>query len=160
MTDREAQLRSELEDLIDADGRIFAADVVDFAVRNPGSELHRRFQWDQAKAAYQHWLHTARHLIAVYVLDVRGERRTISLTTDRVNGGGYRERDDVLSSAEMRRQAVQDAIAEITRWRDRNNHLHELAEIFAAIDRATTGPPPAQTRRMRRLTPPEERPSA
>lgn len=162
MTEREAQLRNELSGLIDADGRIYASDVIDWARDNRESELHRRFQWDERKAAYQHWLSTARHLIAAYIETERGERRMVSLSTDRINGGGYRDWTDVLDVAEMRRVAIADALAEVGRWRERNSHLiPELTQIFAAIDAALAPPPPAPRRgRPRRLPPPDERPAA
>lgn len=164
ITDREIRLRGELEALIDDDGRIWANDVVEWAQENPESELHRRFQWDVQKAAYQHWLHTARHLIAVFITSEAGERRVVSLTTDRINGGGYRDWGDVLTSEEMRRQAVADALADAQRWRDRNSHLAaELGEVFAAIDLALSpspAAPAARRSRSRRPPAPEARPSA
>ena len=161
MTDREAALRRELDSLITDDGRIFARSVVEFARANPNTELHARFQWNLEQAAYQHWLSTARRLISVYVSTEAGERRTISLTVDRLNGGGYRDRDEVLATAEMRRMAVEDALAEILRWRERNSHLApELGQIFSAIDRLTAPPPPAPPARRGRRPRPEDRPSA
>ena len=162
MTDREAAVRRELEALIGDDGRIYARQVVEFARLNTDSELHNRFQWDLEQAAYLHWLSTARRLIAVFITSEAGERTTISLSVDRINGGGYRDRNEVLSTAAMRRMATEDALAEIQRWRERNSHLvPELASIFAAVDRATAAPvpeaPPARRGRRRRG---EDRPSA
>lgn len=162
MTDREAALRRELEALITDDGRLYARQVVEFARQNPNSELHNRFQWDLEQAAYLHWLSTARRLIAVYVTSETGERTTISLSVDRLNGGGYRNAAEVLSTAAMRRMAVEDALAEVQRWRERCSHLApELGQIFAAIDQLAAAPvpeaPPVRRgRRPRR----EDRPSA
>jgi len=126
----------ELVALRDGDGIIYPATVVDWARDHPESALHRQFEWDLERAAREHWLYRARQLISVHVRSDDGHRTTIALQIDASHGGGYRQLDDVLSSAELRRAAVEQAVGELVRWKDRNSHLRqELHGIFRSIDR-------------------------
>jgi hypothetical protein len=125
----------EIVALTATDGSIYPNVVVDWAQANPESELHRHFKWDINKAAREHWLWQARQLIAIHVVDLRRDRMTISLQIDRGRGGGYRHLGNVLSNAELRRQACEQAIGELHRWAERHRHLSELQGIFRAVDR-------------------------
>lgn len=125
----------ELLALADGNGVIFPDHVVDWAQDHPDSELHAQFQWDVARAAREHWLWQARQLIAIHVVDDAGHRQTISLQIDRATGGGYRPLDQVLANEELRRLAVEQAIGEALRWRERHSHLVELRSVFLAVDR-------------------------
>lgn len=54
-------VRTRLAEL-ERDGRLTPADVVEDA-KNDDSPLHKLFEWDTDKAAYNNWLHTARVII-------------------------------------------------------------------------------------------------
>lgn len=140
------KIGDELVALRRGDGLIHASDVVTWARAHRRSALGATFEWDVNKAAYQHWLNHARRLISVHVVSVAGERQTISLVLDRTKGGGYRRMNDVLDNAEMRRAAVEDALKELFRWKDRHEHLRELGAVFQAVDRMarTVVAPPAE----------------
>lgn len=144
-------IRSELEALTRNDGMIYAEDVVRFAQANPNSEVGRHYDWhDRDKASWQHWLSQARRLIQVYIRTPNGERKTYSLVSDRQNGGGYRDIGQVLNTAQMRREACEQALIEIRRWRERNSGLSpELDALFEAIDQFQF-PPRRPARRTRR----------
>ena len=71
--------REEIGKIKDAhNGILRPRDMVAFAA-NPRTALHKEFIWDDAKAAYQNRLQTARSLIAVYVTVVRDRGRTITV---------------------------------------------------------------------------------
>jgi hypothetical protein len=123
----------EILALSDADEMIHPARLIEWARENPDSELHGQFEWDDSKAAHEYRLHQARRLIAVHVIDDSGDRRVISLVTDRSRGGGYRDLQTVLSNAEMRRIALRQALGEFNRIRAKYEHLRELASIHEAI---------------------------
>lgn len=123
----------EILALTDENELIHPARVVEWARENPESELHGQFEWDNAKAAHEYRLHQARRLIAVHVVDDSGDRRVISLVTDRSKGGGYRDLQTVLSNDEMRRIALRQALGEFNRVRVKYEHLRELASINEAI---------------------------
>lgn len=140
------KIGDELVALRRDDGFIHAPDVVAWAQTHPHSATGETFEWDVDKAALQHWLDHARRLISVHVVSIAGERQTISLVLDRNNGGGYRRMADVLNNAELRRSAVEDAVKELLRWKDRHGHLEELQPVFQAVDRTarTILSPPAE----------------
>jgi hypothetical protein len=129
------ELRREILALRDADGLIFAGSVVDWARENTGSALFGQFEWNDRIAGERYRVEQARRLISIHVVDLQLNRQTISLTTDR-RDGGYRALDEVLSHHEMRRLALLDAIAEFQRLRDRHDHFVELKPIFRAIEEA------------------------
>lgn len=140
------KIGDELVALRRSDGLIYPPDVIEWAQENPQSAIGATFEWDVKKAARQHWLDHARRLISVHVVSVAGERQTVSLVIDRTNGGGYRRIADVLDNAELRRAALEDAVKELCRWKDRHPHLRqELQPVFSAIDRAARNMlPPAE----------------
>jgi hypothetical protein len=111
---------------------------VEWARKNRSSALHRQFQWDVRKAAYEHWLSQARQLIAVHVVSEAGHRQTINLVIERPTGG-YRPLDQVLNTATLREAAVNQAFGELERWADRHRHLsQEFGHVFAAINQAAS----------------------
>jgi len=118
-----------------SDGRIYPSVIVDWAEAHPESALYRQFPWDDAVAAREHRLWKARQLISLHVVDLAGDRTTISLEIDRTMGGGYRDLGSVLSTSELRRMALEQAIGELHRWADRYKHLEELQAVFRAVGR-------------------------
>lgn len=136
----------EILALTDEDEMIHPSRIVEWARENPESELFGQFEWNDTKAAHEYRLHQARRLIAVHVVDDSGDRRVISLVTDRSKGGGYRDLQTVLSSAEMRQIALRQALSEFNRVRIKYEHLRELASInetIVATERGISGSAPA-----------------
>lgn len=123
-------------------GLLLAEDVVE-AARDQSSPLHDSFTWDDDEAAQKWRLHQARNLIRVTVewLNAPGKepirvRPFVSLTPDRTNdGGGYRSIISVMANKDHRRQLLDDAIAEMDRFRAKYESLSELADVFAAMRR-------------------------
>jgi hypothetical protein len=121
-------------------GLLRPEDVLAFA-RNPKTALHRRFQWDDSKAAHQYRLWQARELIECHVVVLEAKtdpiRAYVSLRDDRRNrGGGYRHVVDVMTDASMRKRFLAEALDEAERWRARYAQLQELAPIFQEIAKA------------------------
>lgn len=136
-------IEQELLALTDDEGFIKPRIVVEWARGNPASELHGRFEWDDARAAEKYRLDQARQLISVYVRTDDGQRATISLVQDRNADGGYRKIEQVMSNAELRAMALRQAMREFNRWRQRYEHLSELAKVFSAA--AAVEAPPTET---------------
>jgi len=110
--------------------------------QDPESPLHERFQWDDTEAAYQYRLYQARQLIRVCVKVVaeadedKPLRVYVSLLPDRrQEGGGYRTLEDVLESADLREQLLEQATHDFRRWEEKYRRLQELAQVFAAMRR-------------------------
>lgn len=127
-------------DALQQRGKIKPEDVVSFAKSHKDSALHSYFDWNVEKAAQQHWLEQARHLIRVYVTIVPNTNKTIrvyaSLPGDRQQpGGGYRSMKTVLGNAELREQLLLNAFEDFQRWRIRYETLRELTPIFSAAEK-------------------------
>ncbi len=127
-------IETELNNLFDGEGFLKPRIVVDWAREHPESEIFKKLEWDDTKAADKYRLDQARLLITVYIRTDEGDRATISLVQDRNPEGGYRRIGPVMSNAEMRAMAVRQALREFKRWQQRYQHLAELAEVFAAAD--------------------------
>lgn len=93
--ERKEGIRRELEALCKKHGRLTREVVVQWAQTNKRSYLHKEFEWDIGKAAYQHWLDRAGELIRyVTVMVVSGTReiKVPAYVHDPdipVNAGGY-----------------------------------------------------------------------
>jgi hypothetical protein len=138
-------VRAELERLREANGGEFVppASVVEYARTHRRSALHKEFEWDNNKAAHQHRLEQARHLIRLYVNIVPNQNGSevsvpmyVSLVSDRGKPGrGYRTLESVMSTEELREELLQQALDELQRVRKKYQTLQELGPVFAAIDR-------------------------
>lgn len=119
-------------------GQLLPEKVVE-AARPNSSPLHNRFEWDDTEAAQQYRLWQARHLIRVCVEYLPGVSTPtevfVSLSTDRVEGKGYRVMTEVLSREDSREQMLEDALAELNIFRLKYRRLKELSDVFEAIDR-------------------------
>ena len=150
-------IKSEIEALR-SDGLIVAEVVVDWAARHPKSDLHPAFEWNDGVAAREHRLWQARRLIAIHVRSEDGTPEVISLRFDRGKpGGGYRSMSDVLADRDLRKMALDEAIADLEHWQQRHETLRQMAEL-AAVNREID-----RTRKRRGKAKPkrrEERPAA
>lgn len=120
-------------------GILRAEDVVEYA-KNPNTQLHSKFTWDDDEAAHQWRLQQARNIIRVSVVY---EKRTnteikafVSMMDDRYeDGGGYRLMTTVLGDKEMRERILLQAKEELLVFKQKYSHLNELAKVFEAIDK-------------------------
>lgn len=131
----------ELEEIRKNNGGVLkAADVVEYA-RNPDTALHRRFTWDDDKAAHEYRLWQARELIRVVVKmhpqTNKITRTYVSLGQDRdQEGGGYREINAVMRNTSYREQLLEEAKSEMRRFEIKYAVLEELADVFASMRQA------------------------
>lgn len=130
---------AELEALRRASGGMLKpTDVVKFA-KSPKTALHKFFEWDDSKAAKEHRLAQARSLITEYVITVEDVdfpvRALVSLPSDRAHGRGYRSIQDVMESAAMRAEYLNEALAALNRCKAKYGQLKELARVWSAIDK-------------------------
>jgi hypothetical protein len=126
----------------DNDGILKAEDVVKFA-KNKKTALHKKFTWDDNKAAHQYRLWQARELIRVTVEllphDNKEHKAWVSIERDRYTpGGGYRALVDVMSDETLRNLLLDQAFREFESWKAKYVELKELAPIFAAAKRVNT----------------------
>lgn len=123
------------------DGVLNPQDVVTFA-SNPQTHLHSKFTWDDTIAAQKYRLWQARHIIKLELEIVRngdeevGETNLfVSLTDERVAGGGYRLATQVLTDADRRQRLLNDALQELNRIKVKYQNIKELAGVFKEIEK-------------------------
>lgn len=109
--------------------------VVTWAKRHPTSALHRQFEWNNSKAATEYRLWQARRLIQINVTMDGGGPQLVSLSLDRINGGGYRDIRDVMSNKDLREMALAEALSELTRVQAKYERIQELAGVWAEVRR-------------------------
>lgn len=114
-------------------------DVVKWARKNTTSALHECFEWDDGKAADRYRIDQARHFIRMIVITPAGTgvpmRALVSITKDRLNGGGYRHIGDVMEDGLMANQIILEALREAKRWSFKYQHLQQLRDIHKAVER-------------------------
>lgn len=135
----------ELEKIrVQNNGVVYPKSVVDFA-RDPTTELHTKFDWDDATASEKYRLWQARQIIvSVMVHIIPKEKREIqayvSLKNDRYTkvgsdselSGGYRFLVDVLQTPALRKTLLEEAIEEFESWQTKYQDIKELVDIFDA----------------------------
>lgn len=135
MSRRTDTIGAELMALRDEHGVVNVKRVVEWARKHPASALHSHLEWDDTTAAELYRQSQVRTLFNVHVTDGRGDRRFVSLSIDR-REGGYRPVTEVLSNAEFRSVLLEDALAELERVQRRYDHLSELALVWEAANKA------------------------
>lgn len=126
----------ELKRIAKEHGGILRPETVVEEARPKSSPLHKRFTWDNNKAAHEYRIWQARQLIRVVVEPIAGAKGRhevfVSLTSDRKDSG-YRVMTEVLSDAQMRRQMLEDALRELDIFQRKYSRLRELSAVFAVI---------------------------
>lgn len=134
------RIEQELRELAELHGGVIPPRAVVDKARDPETALHSKFTWNDGEAAEAWRLHQARKVLQVYVTVITSKtepvRTFVSLTTDRKAGGGYRLTVDVLDNDEFREQLIRDALDELKRVKVKYKHLHELAEVWTAVEHA------------------------
>jgi len=126
------------------DGMIHARDVVAWADSHRESDLGRKFEWDNDKAAYEYRLYQARRLIMIHIVDEEHEPQIVNLKWDRPRGGGYRMVDEVLDDLTFSRRMYLDAKAELLRVRSRYERVRELVSVWEELDRVDSRLQPSE----------------
>lgn len=124
-----------------AEQETLTPDCVLERARDPSSALHPYFEWDDGEAAEKFRLMQASVLIRqcrVRVIAPDGQKTSVvrafvSLPSDRIAGAGYRTIESVLDSRRVELLAM--AFGELTAFKRKYETLHELADVFASIDR-------------------------
>ena len=117
-------------------GLLLPQTVVESArpIRSP---LHSRFEWDDSTAGEKYRIWQARQLIRVAVEMIPGMASTtevfVSLSSDRIDGNGYRIQTEVFKDEDLRNQLLQDALDELEIFKIKYRRLVELNKVFSAI---------------------------
>ncbi len=108
--------------------------VVVESSRPDEAPLHPLFEWDDTRASELYREDQARGIIRsvrVIQADKQGEERAtvayVSVRLADADGPSYQPTARVMSDADLRRQAIADALAGLEAWVRRHEHLTELA---------------------------------
>lgn len=140
-TQNQQAVIAALAEIAEQNDGVLQVDAVIAAARPNDSPLHSKFTWDNTEAAHKWRQEQARALIRVtvkYLPQINDCVRVfVSLTTDQqAEGGGYRHLVSVMSNKEQREQLLEDAHADMERFRQKYRHLSELAEVIEAMTKA------------------------
>lgn len=159
-TDPNAVILAELTRLgLGHDGYIDPEVVVE-AAAHPDNPMHRYFTWDDTEAARRYRIAQAGQLVRRVTLtilrpdpadpkrlEVRRVRAVQSSPPDRhargsdEHTGSYMRVEKLMADPDKRRAMVRQTLVELEGIRKRRRELTELAEVWAAIDRAAGQPP-------------------
>lgn len=128
-------VKKELLALKNKDGVIVPEVALDWAQAHPKSELHKAINWDLERNARVGLLQQVRQLIVLHIRIEPRKPSVVSLSIDRAKrqGGGYRERADVLKAPRLRAVMLEDALHELELLERRFGDLVELAEVWQAV---------------------------
>lgn len=131
-------IRSELIELQmrDPERMLHVAKVWEWAAEHPDSQLHRAIEWDVEKAAREYQFQQIRGLIQLHVVHEDRTPMLVSLSIDRVQGGGYRSIQDVVKVPDYRQVMLEDALRELGRLQARYQRVQALASVWEEADRA------------------------
>jgi hypothetical protein len=119
----------------DPDGLIQPEAVVEEAKSNPDSPLHRQFDWDVERSAYQHWLAVARSLIARYTV-IRIDEGPKYVNVRISQRRGYVSIERAVADPDLFQQIVTEAEKAIVGWRNRLSAFEKARPAVAALDEA------------------------
>lgn len=130
----EAQVIGEELERISLNGVLTPTSVLNAAL-NPTSPLHKHFEWDDAKAAYQFRLNRARDIIRSIVVTVDGEgvRAYHNVFIEETESREYVSLERALESAPLWSQVITKALEEAQGWATRYKVYKQLAPIVEAI---------------------------
>lgn len=138
-----AAVRKALDNLLErSPGRLLKKETVINAARSRSSPLHDEFTWNKIAGWRLNLLAEAQQLIRSYITTITTvnagpvkTRAFVSLTPDRLKGGGSRSVRDVISSEALTQQWLADALAELAAFEARYRRIKQLAPVFEAIER-------------------------
>jgi hypothetical protein len=107
--------------------------VHQWAEKHSSSAIYKALEWNDAEGAYQYRLLQIGNLIQIHCRDVDGTRTLVSLSVDRVSGGGYRSMREVISDKKMREILLADALEDLRRMEDRYKLLKDLVSGIRKI---------------------------
>ena len=136
MSEHMESISRELEALRNKQGKFVPSECVEWARSPPQSALAGHLIWDNELAGERYRVWQVRELLAVHIVDPDGERRFVSLSIDRNNGGGYRSLADVMKRPDLKAIMLQDALADLQQLQRRYERLTaELADVWKATDK-------------------------
>lgn len=111
------------------------AQIVDKA-RDPASELHKCFEWDDSKAAESYRIQQARQVVRHLVIreTVREDKPPIRFFFAPKGGGGYQTTKIIVRNQDAYQSLLASALRDFGALRVKYHSLVELEQIFDELD--------------------------
>lgn len=104
--------------------------------RNPKTELHKCFEWDDTKAAEKYRLHQARLIVCNLVIkeENKGEEYAPIRVFHKTGQSGYKPISLIMKNQSEYEALLARAMQELRSFKAKYHSLSELEEIMALID--------------------------
>lgn len=153
---KKAKYLDELKQIMTENGGMLRPeDVIEYA-KDPTTNLHDAFTWDDSIAANAWRKHQARQLIRVSMEFLPMDPPTkykvfLSLKEDRYNDRGYRAMVDVLADGDLRQVMLSEAIMDMETFMQKYDTLKELAGVFAEMQKVIKKKSVARKRKYKQV---------
>lgn len=108
--------------------------IVDFG-RNPDTELHKCFEWNDSIAAEQYRIQQARHVVCnLVIVEETQKTEPQKLRLLQRADEGYKPAELIVQNKSEYERLLERARAELSSFKQRYHMLVELEEILALID--------------------------
>lgn len=134
-TDKQAQIIGHFLDKRFPTGGATPDKVLTLA-KNPDSEIHDFFEWDNRLAAHQYRLQQARKLIScVCIVEGDGQvRGWLSVVVAEDGKRSYEEINKIASAESLYSQVIAAAAQQLFGWRERYRRYTQFFNVVSAID--------------------------
>lgn len=107
--------------------------------RDPGSELHKCFEWDDSIAAEKYRLFQARKVVCHLVIreTIQDKKPPIRFMLQTKNGDGYQPTQIIYRDPDKYQVLLQSVLRDLVAIRNKHANLVELEQVFEAIDHLT-----------------------
>jgi len=135
LTDEGAQIIGEFCDRLAKKHRVVTAEVF-VEEASSDTRVSRYLEWDNAKAAHEHRLSQARHLMGSFVVHVERDEKQVEVRGMQFVGseGGYVPAGRVFSDADMTKEVVARAKREAVSWFHRYQNVRVFDDIAPVMD--------------------------
>lgn len=116
------------------------SEAVKWARSHPDSELHAALEWDDEVAGEQYRIQQVRQLVAIFISPQHNVRQYVSLSVDRVEGGGYRTIESVMNAPDLRTIMLNDALHDLERVQAKYATLTELSKVWRVVEEVKKRP--------------------
>lgn len=106
------------------------------AAKNPDSELHKCFTWDNTIAAEKWRLYEARKVVCSLVIaDKKNNQEPTNIRIlHKTNGNGYKPIQFIVQQKDEYQKLLERAFEELRAFKTKYSSLSELEEIMSLID--------------------------
>lgn len=109
--------------------------------RDPATELHKCFEWDNSVAAEKYRIFQARQVVCRLVIKetIKEDKPPIRFMFQTKNGDGYQPTKIIYRNPDKYQELLQSVLRDLIAIRNKHSNLAELEDVFAAIDNVVRG---------------------